>query len=395
MHSYQHITDYQYIDTKADLNKACKKLADKAVIAFDTEFVRTQTLNPLLGLIQVFDGETVYLIDPVAISDLSEFSKILEQTDIIKIAHSCSEDLETLLHHLNVIPQPIFDTQFAAALLGLGVSVGYANLVESVFNIKVDKGESRTDWLQRPLSNAQCDYALADVTHLLALYEHMLVPIEEQNKLTWVYDEIAHLAAKKQAVYPAELAYLSVKNNWKLRHKHLACLQKLAEWRMQTARREDKPLSFVLKETALIELAYKIPQANPQLFECQHLYSKPAKLYGDSILKICRSVIDAPDEAMPKRVQRLTEFRDYKQALEKLKALTEQISHEHSIPTTLFASKKQLNQVLKWCWFDLDELEAQALKPDLLCSWRYNLLNPFIPQLSAFLTGSHEVKRSI
>lgn len=395
MHSYQHITDYQYIDTKAGLNKACKKLAEKPVIAFDTEFVRTQTLNPLLGLIQVFDGEAVYLIDPVAISDLSEFSNILIQTDIVKIAHSCSEDLETLLHHLNVVPQPIFDTQFAAALLGLGVSVGYANLVENVFKIKVDKGESRTDWLQRPLSKAQCDYALADVTHLLALYEHMQVQIEEQQKLTWVYDEIAHLAAKKQAIFPTELAYLAVKNNWKLRHKHLACLQKLAQWRMQTARIEDKPLSFVLKETALIELAYKIPLATQQLFECQHLYSKPARLYGDSILKICRNINDASEATLPKSVQRLTEFKAYKQTLEKLKAITEQIALENSIPNTLFASKKQLNQVLKWCWFDLDELDAQALKPDLLCSWRYTLLKPFIPELTALLVESHEVKRSI
>lgn len=395
MHSYQHITEYYYIDNKEDLSKACKTFTTKPVIAFDTEFVRTQTLNPLLGLIQVFDGEDVYLIDPIAIEDLSEFAQILTQTNIVKVAHSCSEDLETLLHHLNVIPQPVFDTQFAAALLGLGVSVGYANLVEAIFEIKVDKGESRTDWLQRPLSSAQCDYALADVTHLLALYEHMVVQIEEQNKLSWVYQEIAHLATKKQAVYPAELAYLAVKNNWKLRRKHLACLQQLAEWRMQTARIEDKPLSFVLKETALIELAYKIPLATQQLFECQHLYSKPARLYGDSILKICRRINEVDDSNLPNSVQRLIDFKAYKQALEKLKNITEEIAAKHDIPNTLLASKKQLNQVLKWAWFELDELDAQQLKPDLLCSWRYTLLQPFIPQLSILIAESHEVKRSI
>jgi ribonuclease D len=395
LHPYHHITDYTYIDNTEALALLCETLKSKRVIAFDTEFVRTQTLNPMLGLIQVFDGHNVHLIDPVAINNLQSFADILSDKDIVKVAHSCSEDIEALLCHLQVVPTPVFDTQFAAAILGLGVSVGYANLLESIFKINIDKGESRTDWLQRPLSEAQCNYALADVTHLLALYEHLLPQVVSQNKLTWVYSEIAHLASKKQAVFPADLAYLNVKNNWKLRGHALACLQALSSWRMEMARTENKPLSFVLKDTALFELASKMPVNKHQLFECEHVYSKPARLYGERIIDICRTISTLSEDALPSKVQRLTDFRAYKQVLEKFKQLTESIAEKYQLPPSLFASKKQLNQVLKWFWFDADELEAQNLRPDLLSAWRFQLLESHLSQLKELVAQHHEIKRSL
>ncbi|MFT6269653.1 MAG: ribonuclease D [Alphaproteobacteria bacterium] len=373
------------------------------MLAIDTEFVRTQTLTPMLGLIQVFDKDQVALIDPVAVEDLSEFASILTNPNIVKIAHACSEDLEALWHHLHVIPAPVFDTQFAAGVIGLGVSVGYANLVEKLFEITVDKGESRTDWIQRPLSAAQCAYASADVTHLMALYEHIFTETQTKHKTTWVVDEIHQLGIKKSTPLPVEIAYYSLKNNWKLRGKQLIALKGLAKWRLEVARKENMSVNFVIKEDALFEIASKLPDTAQALFDCHNLYSKQARLYKDELLAICQAAKNESNEHTVPKVQRLIEFSGYKTCLTALKDLIDHIALEQDVPVTVLASKKQMNQLLKWCWFEFDELELQGLCPDMLIGWRGELFTAYLQggqlfnhqNLQSLIAGHHEIKRSL
>ncbi len=395
MHKYAELISYDYIDEPSALKGLCDKYRDSKVIAIDTEFVRTQTLLPALGLIQVFDGETLALIDPIAIIDLSPFSDILCDENIIKIAHSCSEDLETLWHHLNIIPKPIYDTQFAANLLGLGQSVGYANLVESLFEISLDKGESRTDWLQRPLTSAQCSYASADVTHLLAIYEQLSIQTDLLSRSDWVYDEISQLAKKKCAVFPSDLAYLNLKNNWKLNGKHLLALQRLAKWRLETARELDKSINFVLQEQALFEIASKLPSSQSELFALKNLYHRQAKTHKAVLMNICKQVNAAEPQEYPKPIQRLIYFEGYKNAISLLKSTLTQIADNAELALGVLASKKQMNQLLKWCWFEFDELEAQGLYPDLLIGWRAKLIACKLPALEKSFSIHHEIKRSL
>ncbi|MFT4655068.1 MAG: ribonuclease D [Kangiellaceae bacterium] len=403
MHPYNKTYEYLYVNTSAQLSELCAHYATQEVLAIDTEFVRTQTLTPILGLIQVFDKEQVALIDPVAIADLSEFAAILTNANIVKIAHACSEDLEALWHHLQVIPTPIFDTQFAAGLIGLGVSVGYANLIEKLFEITVDKGESRTDWIQRPLSAAQCAYASADVTHLMALYEHIFKETQTIQKTNWVFDEIHQLGVKKSMPLPAEIAYYSLKNNWKLKGKQLIALKALAKWRLEVARKENMAVNFVIKEVALFEIASKVPDTAQALFDCHNLYSKQARLYKDDLLAICQAARNESNQQAVPRIQRLIEFSGYKPCLNIVKELVDHIALEQDVPVAVLASKKQMNQVLKWCWFDFDELELQNLCPDMLSGWRGELFSAYIQgsqlfnniNLQALIAGHHEIKRSL
>lgn len=403
MHPYNKTYQYLYVDSQAQLNELCAHYANQDVLAIDTEFVRTQTLTPLLGLIQVFDKHQVALIDPIAITDLSEFSAILTNPNIVKVAHACSEDLEALWHHLHVIPTPIFDTQFAAGLLGLGLSVGYANLVEKLFTVSVDKGESRTDWIQRPLSEAQCAYASADVTHLMALYEYISTATQAKQKTAWVIDEIHQLGFRKAQEFPASIAYYGFKNNWKLKGKQLLALKELAQWRLEVAREENMSVNFVIKEDALFEIATKMPETTQALFDCHSLYSKQARLYKDKLLSICHFARNSgSDHALP-RIQRLVEFSGYKACLKVIKDLVDHCALEQDIPDTVLASKKQMNQLLKWCWFDVDELEIQGFMPDMLTSWRGELFAEFIrgnktfhkQNIYALIAGHHEVKRRL
>ena len=160
---------YQYIDTYDALRNYCQQAEQQLVIAVDTEFVRTRTFYPQIGLVQIFDGIDVVLIDPIAIDDLSPLKALLTNPNVIKILHACSEDLETFEYAMGIMPEPLFDSQVGAQLAGLGNSLGYGRLVELLQGVVLEKGESRTDWIRRPLSPKQLQYAAEDVIYFIAV----------------------------------------------------------------------------------------------------------------------------------------------------------------------------------------------------------------------------------
>ena len=376
---------YQLITTYEQLSDVCHLAQQQPAIALDTEFVRTRTLTPHLGLIQLFDGQQLVLIDPIAIGDLSPFVELMENTNVVKVLHSCSEDLETFLTAFNTIPSPIFDTQFAASILGLGASLGYAKLVELLCDVTLDKGESRTDWIARPLREAQLSYAANDVLYLLPCYEHLAERINQAQKLDWVYQEIAHLAQKKRSKMPAEFAYLQIKNNWRLNSEQLTVLQALAGWRLTTARQKDTALNFVFKENHLFEAAQLMPDNKTELSGLAGMAPQAVRRYGDVIINLIAEAREkfatTPESQHLPRVQRLIDVPNYKKTLAQLRAISEEIARDHDVTPEVISSKKQLNQLLKWYWFELDETRVQGLLPDVLSGWRGPLFEPKVKQL--------------
>ena len=163
-------TDPVWISQDHELAELCERLRGQAAVAVDTEFMRTDTFYPIAGLIQLGDGKVCYLVDPLSITDFSPLRELMLDEKVVKVLHSCSEDIEVFVSLLGEVPSPIFDTQIAAAFAGLGFSLGYAGLVKAVLNIDVPKDETRSDWLQRPLSESQIKYAALDVAHMLIVY---------------------------------------------------------------------------------------------------------------------------------------------------------------------------------------------------------------------------------
>ena len=360
----------------------CARAARQPAIALDTEFVRTRTLAPELGLVQLYDGHQLALIDPLAIDDMSSLVSLLTNPDVIKVLHSCSEDLEAFLVTFNEVPTPIFDTQFAASLLGLGVTMGYARLIEMLLETELEKGESRTDWLARPLSDKQCRYAADDVLYLLPAFEQLYEMVEAKGKTTWVLSESACLTEKKKASLPEAYSYLQIKNAWRLSSQQLTVLKHLAAWRVRRAKERNMALNFVFKEAHLYELALRMPQSKSALGRIHCLTPQERRLNPDMLLSVIQAGLDEFDntpvqEHIP-RLRRLIDFPAYKQTLARFKQAVTEMAAEHGVTEEVLASKKQLNQLLKYQWIEVDECRLMGLKPDVLTGWREPLFAPLV-----------------
>lgn len=372
---------YQFICTDAELADFCQQAAKAQAIAVDTEFVRTRTLYPKLGLIQLYDGVSLVLVDPLEIHDFAPLRNLLTDPNTVKVLHSCSEDMETFWHSLGVMPSPVFDTQFAACVANMGPTLGYGALVELMLEVKLDKGESRTDWLARPLSPKQCEYAANDVLYLFNLYPQLREKVEALDRVQWVYDEMTQLAAKKRAQMPPELAYLAIKNNWQLHGKSLLILQNLAAWRLGLARERDLALNFVVRESNLVEVAKRRPSHKGGIFAISGMTPQEARVHGEAMLRIVAEANDVPPEHYPKAVERLTEYPGFKKISAAIRQHCQQVADRLEFPVEILGSKKQIQQLLKWHWFEQDELRANGLKPDLISSWRAPLLKQGIEAL--------------
>lgn len=376
---------FRLIADQQALVELCDDLSTSSEIALDTEFVRTRTLLPKLGLLQVSDGNQTYLIDPLEISDFSPFVALLTDATIVKVLHACSEDLEVFWSHFNVVPSPVFDTQLAANVLGMGPTLGYARLVELECDVVLDKGESRTDWLARPLSDKQLHYAANDVIYLYTLYHGLAERIDELDKRSMLYSEIEILASKKIALLPPEYAYLTFGNAWKLHTKQRFVLKRLAKWRLEQARKYDIAINFIVKEPHLLAVAMHLPRTKSQLSGLKVLLPQEIRKQGDTLVGIVNQAINQFEQDpqlhdVPK-IRRLNDVGQYKKQLAALKVLCTEIAEQTGIAVELLASKKQLNQLLKWWWFEYDETAIQGLKPDVLSGWRAPLFTERLIEL--------------
>ncbi len=368
------MSQFEFVTSQSYLEGFCKNAATKQVLFLDTEFVRTRTLKPKLGLLQAFDGEQVVLIDPLCDIDLSPFWALLTDPNIVKVLHSCSEDLEVFKCYCGTMPTPLFDTQIAGAFLGEGLSAGYAALVEKLLGVSLDKTEARTNWLARPLSDKQLDYAAKDVIYLEQIYQKLVPALEAKGLLQHVFDEGELMIAKRNIDKDPERMYIDIKGAWRLYPIDLAVLKTLAAWRYKEACRRDLALNFIVKEPNLITIARNRPQDLNQLKSLPGMLPQEVRYHGNAILTHVHNAMALPPEQHPARLTRLVDYPNYKKAFKQLKDAVEMAADKSGIPVEAIASKRQINQVLSWCW-KLDDCDRdERIKPDLMQGWRLALL---------------------
>jgi ribonuclease D len=370
---------YQLIEDEISLQKLCQQYNEADVLAIDTEFVRTRTLYPKLGLLQIFDGKQLALIDPIAINDLTPFWQLLTNENIVKVLHACSEDLEVFLTSANCKPVNLIDSQIIMSFLGHGLSIGYAAMVEHFTGVALDKSESRTDWTKRPLTQKQLDYASADVDYLFQLYPKLLAEIEQVGRLDYAKQETQLLIERKFTPIDEDNLYRQMKMVYRLNSKQLNILQHLTRWRFQQAKKRDLPIGFVAKDHTLMAIAQYNPQNIEEMNKLQGAELLDIRHKGKAMLSIVKSASQTGESDYPAKITRLDEYPGYKQIFKTVKAFIVAIAEKNSLAIENLASKKQINQFLTW-HFNVNDVRAlnssvKASLPnvDILSGWRNEL----------------------
>lgn len=283
----------KYVDDTASFNRLCEEWRSKEYLAIDTEFVRTSTFYSRIGLLQITDGSCCYLIDPLEIDSWTVFSDLLVNSKCCFVIHSCSEDLNLLQTFLGCLPATLFDTQLAAAFLGLGFSVSYQALVSELIGIEVAKDETRSDWTKRPLTESQILYAAIDVRYLLQLRVILKQQLIEKDMLQWFEAECTRqqtISSASELEKNWESYYVGLSNAWKLSDSGLEILQKLCYWREQTARIKNRPRSWIVKDQELFNLASELSEAEEislnTVMSIREVDRRFLSRYGKELLKL-------------------------------------------------------------------------------------------------------------
>ncbi len=334
---------FSYIENTAALEQLVVRLGQCDVVTVDTEFQRTDTYYPEVGLIQIYDGESCYLIDPL-VASINVLGDLLADESTLKVLHACSEDLEVFESSIGVRPASLFDTQIAAAMLGVGFSISYQNLVEHYLNIVVPKEETRSDWLRRPLTSAQLEYAALDVIHLFDVYQRQAVSLKELGRSAWVAEECAALGGEIATTISPRDAYRRIKGAARMRPEDLNLLRELCAWREETARIENMPRNRIVDERMLLNLVRTPPGSRHDLQEAG-LKPRQIRKYGDQLLDTVALASAVPAESWPPLLAG-SHVIDNKQ-VKSLRAIVEERAEAMNIAPEMLAKRKQLEELLR------------------------------------------------
>ncbi len=352
-----------WINTPAELQARLELRPTR--IGLDTEFIRERTFWPQLALVQMAVGPEVLLIDPLAPGMAAALAPWLADTSITKVMHSASEDLVAFKHTCGTLPRPLFDTQIGASLAGIGSGMGYQKLVQEITGVTLAKGETRSDWMRRPLSEAQLQYAADDVEHLFALHDAISAKLQEQGRLQWLHDDGERLLASV-ANDEDRWPHLGMRSAQFLDTAAQIRLLRLLRWRDAQARASDRPRSWILDNELAATLARTPPADEATMAVLFDQFPKAPRKLAGAVWKALTTPLADEGEAPP--VLPATDAN--KQALKKLQDAVAQCSRELGLADGVLASRKHLESYLEsrhW--------------PAPLAGWRQPLLEPRLQPL--------------
>ena len=353
------------ITTTEDLAAFCDAAKKAPYVTIDTEFLRERTYWSKLCLIQMAlppakTGEAV-LVDPIEGEGMSlePLYDLFRHEGTVKVFHAARQDLEIFFVEGGVFPVPLFDAQIAAMVCGFGEQVGYETLVRKIARENLDKTSRFTDWSRRPLSAAQKEYALADVTHLRVIYEWLAAQLQKNGRAHWVAEELAILTDPETYTIRPEEAWLRVKTRT-TSGRFLAVVRELARFREDYAQRNNVPRSRVMKDDALLELASTRPQTMEELGRSRLLLREGRKPeIAEGILAAIRAGLEARPEDLPKVEGERTQLQVNPALADLLRVLLKAKSESLGVAPRLIASAA-----------DLDAMAAGQRDGELLHGWR-------------------------
>lgn len=320
------------------------RVRQSAWIAVDTEFLRERTYYPELCLVQIASPNEIGLIDILAIDDLSPLTALMDNPDVLKVFHAPDQDLEVFSHRLGITPSPIFDTQIAAALTGLGDQTGYAHMVEALTDVHLAKSHTRTDWTRRPLPEQALVYAADDVRYLAVAYPMLRQQLQTLGRLEWVEADSATLVRTAQQPNDAGTAWKRLRAWHQIEPAQQQILAALAQWRETEAMRSNRPRKWVLSDDALFALARRHPDTIDQLVATKAIPPKTAQRHGKPLLAAIREGAERP--AVPLATQPVPMTSEQKTSCKKARQALVICAREFEIPAPLLAKRKELEQMV-------------------------------------------------
>ena len=328
------------------LYKFYNQCINEKVLAFDTEFIRENTYYPSLCLIQIAGSDFASAIDPLSGVDLSIIWKLLENKNILKVFHAARQDIEIFLNLTGKIPYPIYDTQIAAMFCGLGDQIGYEGLVNKFLGLSVNKELQFTNWLQRPLSKNQIEYAISDVTHLIKIYPIITKLINDSNRTEWVEKEMQSIS--DQSLY--KIDPLDIWKRIKLKNskpKTLNLLKHLAAWRENECKKQNIPRNKLIRDDVLVNVSYQSPQ---NIIELKKIRAFPKQLSHKNCNDLIETIQNANrimQEDWPNVIKTYKKSNISSNSLELLKLLLKFSSEESGLAEKLIANNDDLRDLIE------------------------------------------------
>lgn len=369
----------QYVTDQRALESLCQTLRQSPRLALDTEFVGEDTFIPRLELIQVATATTAAVIDFPAVQasgSLDAFWELVCDPKIEKIVHAGRQDLDLFATHAGQIPKPFFDTQIAAAMVGYGAQVAYANLVQRLHGTKLAKAHTFTNWSARPLSDDQIAYALEDVEFLLSIHTHLQDRLSTLGRSEWVSEEFARLeiAVGEKSREPQE-RYQRIRGWDTLKPKGAAVLRELAAWREAEARRRNVPRGRVMRDEVLLQLARHPPKSVHELRGLRGVHSSEVDRHGEQLLATITSALAQPPSAWPEVPRERKPDPESTGIVELLQAVLKARAAEEGIAPTMLATSSDLQTLIE------AKQNRATLDVPILRGWRRKLAGDLLLQV--------------
>ncbi|KFB10472.1 ribonuclease D [Nitratireductor basaltis] len=336
----------ELIKTRDALAEAVSQLSQSDFITIDTEFIRESTYWPELCLIQMAAPGVTALVDPLADGmDLKPFFDLMADESVTKVFHAARQDIEIIYNMGGLIPHPIFDSQVAAMVCGFGDSISYDQLVFRITGERIDKTSRFTDWRHRPLSQKQLDYALADVTHLIPVYEHLKAELERENRAHWLKEEMDVLTARETYDPHPEDAWKRLKLRVR-KPIELAVLQHVAAWREREARERNVPRGRVIKDDAIYEAAQQQPKDTQALGRMRAIpkgWERSSTAAG--LLGAVAKALATPKEELPRLPKQVHAPEGAAAAAELIKVVLKLVAEREGVAPKMLASSDDIDRI--------------------------------------------------
>ncbi len=347
-----------YIDNQESLEAFVERARSSSVLAIDTEFLREKTYYARLCLLQLATDEEVAIVDPFAVDDLHVLVPLLSDPGIVKLFHAGGQDLEILYREVGMLPEPIFDTQVAAALLGHTQQIGYGALVHSICGVNLKKVDSYTDWSRRPLSESQLDYAADDVAYLPGIYREMCAMLDERGRRDWLAPDFAELSDPARYEADPRQRFRRLKRVSSLSRRQLSAAREVAAWREEQAARRDVPRKWVITDEQIVEACKREARTIDELFMVRGMREKLPTRDARAVAALVARGLDAPQDEWPVLDRASKSEPNVDAQLDLMEAVVRLRARENGIALQTLASRDDLARLARGYRDDVDVLRG-------------------------------------